>query len=243
MPEGPSIFLFKEELQRFVGQKVLQVGGNSKIDQQRLIGKKIRKIKTWGKHLLLSFGKFSLRIHFLMFGSYRVNESKDAAPRLHLKCSKDELNFYSTAIKMIEEPLDETYDWEADVLGPEWNAKSARKKLKAAPGTMVTDALLDQNIFSGVGNIIKNEVLFRIKVHPQSLVGALPPRKLTEMINEAVIYSYEFLAWKREYVLKKNWKVHTKKTCPRDGTKILKEYLGKTNRRTFFCPACQRLYV
>ena len=108
---------------------------------------------------------------------------------------------------------------------------------------MATDALLDQNIFSGVGNIIKNEVLYRIKVHPGSLIGALPPRKLTEMINEAVVYSYEFLAWKREYVLKKNWKVHTKKTCPRDGTKIQKEYLGKTNRRTFFCPSCQHLYV
>lgn len=242
MPEGPSILLFKEDLKRFAGQKVLEVAGNSKIDQQRLAGKKIKAIKTWGKHLLIVFDGFALRIHFLMFGSYRVNEKKDAAPRLHLACTKDELNFYSTAIKMIEEPLDEIYDWKADVLSETWDAKAARKKLKAMPGTMVTDALLDQTIFSGVGNIIKNEVLFRIKLHPATLVGDLPPRKLTELIKEAVNYSYDFLAWKREYVLKKNWKVHTKKTCPRDGTKILKEYLGKTKRRTFFCPVCQVKY-
>ena len=243
MPEGPSIVLFAEEMQRFTGQKVLEVGGNSKIEKERLVGKKIKEIKTWGKHLLLVFDKFTLRIHFLMFGSYRINEVKDAAPRLHLKCSKDELNFYSTAIKMIEEPLDEIYDWPADVLSKNWDAKAAKKKLLAKPGTMVTDALLDQTIFSGVGNIIKNEVLFRIKVHPASLVGTLPVKKLNELIKEAVIYSYDFLAWKREYVLKKNWKVHTKKTCPRDETKIVKEYLGTTNRRTFFCPTCQQLYV
>jgi len=242
MPEGPSIFLFAEEMQRFTGQKVLEVAGNSKIDKERLVGKKIKEVRTWGKHLLLVFEKFTLRIHFLMFGSYRINETKEAAPRLHLKCTKDELNFYSAAIKMIEEPLDEIYDWQADVLSKNWNPKAARKKLKAKPDTMATDALLDQTIFSGVGNIIKNEVLFRIKVHPASLVGDLPSKKLTEMIKEAVVYSYDFLAWKREYVLKKNWKVHTKKTCPRDETKIVKEYLGKTNRRTFFCPTCQVQY-
>ncbi|GAA4744348.1 DNA-formamidopyrimidine glycosylase family protein [Flavisolibacter ginsenosidimutans] len=242
MPEGPSLILFTEDLQRFAGQKILEVSGNSKIDQQRLVGKKIKEIKTWGKHMLWRFDDFTVKIHFLMFGTYYINSSKDAKPRLYLRFQKDELNLYSTAIKILEEPLDEIYDWTADVLNPSWDAKAARKKLKAIPDAMVTDALLNQEIFSGVGNIIKNEILFRIKVHPESLVGALPPRKLTEMIKQASVYSYEFLAWKREYVLKKNWQVHTKKTCPRDGAKICKAHLGKTDRRTFWCEACQVKY-
>jgi len=243
MPEGPSLIIFREELLRFVGQKIVEVSGSSKIDQQRLVGKKIKEIRTWGKHMLWVFDDFTIRIHFLMFGTYYINSSKEAVPRLYIRFQKDELNLYSTAIKMVEEPLDDIYNWEADVLSTQWDPKAARKKLKQIPDTMVTDALLDQTIFSGVGNIIKNEVLYRIKVHPESLVGALPPRKLTEMIKEASGYSYEFLAWKREFVLRKNWKVHTKKTCERDETKIAKEYLGKTNRRTFFCPTCQKLYV
>ncbi len=242
MPEGPSLIIFKEELQRFVGQKIIEVAGNSKIDQQRLVGKKIKEIKTWGKHMLWLFDGFTIRIHFLMFGTYYINSSKDRPVRLYIKFQKDELNLYSTAIKVIEEPLDEVYDWTADVLNKDWDAKAARKKLKAIPDTMVTDALLDQTIFSGVGNIIKNEVLYRIKVHPESLVGALPPKKLTEMIDEARNYTYEFLAWKREFVLRQHWKVHTKKVCERDDTKIAKEYMGKTNRRTFYCPACQKKY-
>ena len=243
MPEGPSLILFKEELDRFVGQKILEVSGSSKIDQQRLTGKKIKAIKTWGKHMLWVFDDFAIRIHFLMFGTYYINSSKEAKPRLYLKFQKDELNLYATAIKMVEEDLDEIYDWKADVLSPLWDEKAARKKLKAMPDAMVTDALLDQDVFAGVGNIIKNEVLYRIKVHPESRVVALPPRKLTEMIKEAVVYSYEFLQWKREFVLRQNWKVHKKKTCERDDTKIEKEYFGKTNRRTFFCPSCQKLYV
>jgi endonuclease-8 len=242
MPEGPSLVMFAEDLQRIVGQKIIEVSGNSKIDQQRLVGKKIKEIRTWGKHMLWLFDGFTIRLHFLMFGTYYLNSSKDSIPRLYLKFQKDELNLYATAVKMIEEPLDEIYDWEADVLSDKWDPKAAKKKLKAIPDTMVTDALLDQTIFSGVGNIIKNEVLYRIKVHPESKVGSLPARKLNEMVKEAVHYSYEFLQWKREGVLRKNWKVHTKKTCPRDETKIVKEYLGTTNRRTFFCPTCQVKY-
>ena len=107
---------------------------------------------------------------------------------------------------------------------------------------MVTDALLDQTIFAGVGNIIKNEVLYRIKVHPKNKVGNLPTKQLNDLIKEARNYSFDFLKWKKEYTLRKHWLAHTKKTCMRDGDKIIKEYLGKTQRRTFFCDTCQMLY-
>ena len=243
MPEGPSLLIAKEQMLIFKGKKVLAVLGNSKIDKERLVNKKLLDIKTWGKHLLLCFKDFSIRIHFLMFGTYRINARKETTPRLSFQFSKGELNFYTCAVKYIEEPLDEIYDWSADVLNDDWNARSARKKLKALPETLVTDALLDQNIFSGVGNIIKNEVLYRIRVHPKTKICALPPKKLTELIRQAREYSFDFLKWKKEFTLKKNWLAHTKKTCKRDGNKIVKEYLGKTKRRTFFCNHCQVLYV
>jgi len=204
--------------------------------------RKLTDIRTWGKHLLLCFDEFTVRIHFLMFGSYSINSFRDREPRLSLEFAKGSLNFYACAVRYLEEPPDEIYDWSADVLSDVWDEKAARKKLKATPKTLVTDALLDQTIFSGVGNIIKNEVLYRIKVHPKTKVGDLPPRKLTEMIKEARNYSFDFLKWKKEYTLKKHWLVHTKKTCQRDGNPIRKEYLGTTKRRTFFCESCQKRY-
>lgn len=244
MPEGPSLILFKEDLQRLQGQQIIAVSGSSKIDQQRLVHKQIRELKTWGKHLLWCFDGFTIRFHFLMFGTYYLNSEKDRIPRLTLYFENDYLNLYACAVKMIDEPLNNIYDWTADVLSEQWNPKAAAKKLKAIPQTMVTDALLDQAIFSGVGNIIKNEILHRIQVHPQSIMGALPPGKRSALIREAAAYSKDFLAWKRisNTYLRGQWQVHTKKTCPRDGTIISKEHLGQTDRRTFFCATCQKRY-
>ena len=242
MPEGPSILHLRNQLLPFKGKIVREAGGYGPMPIGWINGKKLLDIKTWGKHLLFCFDQFTIRVHFLMFGTYRVNEKKNTAPRLNMQFKNGEINLYSCAIKLIEEPLDEIYDWTADVLSDEWDPKAARKKLKAMPATLVVDALLDQNIFSGVGNIIKNEVLYRIKVHPKTKLGNLPARKLSELIKEARNYSFDFLEWKKEYTLRKHWLAHTKKTCLRDGDKIVKEYLGNTNRRTFFCNTCQVEY-
>lgn len=242
--EGPSLIILREEVKSFRNKKISEASGQSKIDYGRLEGQKIKAFKSWGKHFLIEFKNFSIRIHFLMFGSYRINETKEATLRLHLGFEDGtELNFYTTAVTVIEEPLDERYDWSADVMSDLWDAKKARRKLKAQPDTNVSDALLDQNIFSGVGNIIKNEVLYRIKVHPESTVGGLPPRKLTELINEARNYSFDFYNWKKIYQLKKHWLIFTKKKCKRCQLPAFKEYIGKTKRRTFFCSNCQTLYT
>ena len=242
MPEGPSLIIAREEMMPFIGKKVIGVTGNTKTDKERLANKKLLDIKTWGKHLLLCFSGFTVRIHFLMFGKYLVNTRREGDARLSMQFRSGEINLYTCSVKFIEEPLDEIYDWTADVLNDSWDPKAARKKLKALPHMLVTDALLDQTIFAGVGNIIKNEVLYRIKVHPKTKLEDLPPRKLTDLIREAHNYSFDFLEWKKEYTLRKHWLAHTKKTCSRDGDKIIKEYLGKTQRRTFFCNTCQVLY-
>lgn len=243
MPEGPSIVILKESIAGFAGKKVNAASGNAKIDMKKLGGKKLAKIRTWGKQLFLSIGKETVRIHLLMFGSYSVNEHTRPAKstRLHLHFAKGDIYFYTCSVTLVDDP-DLIYDWKADVMSDAWDPKHARKKLKAVPGIEVCDALLDQTIFSGVGNIIKNEVLFRIRLHPETLVGDIPPRKLTELINEARNYSFDFLKWKKAFVLKKNWLAHTKKTCPRCKIPFKKEYCGKTKRRTFFCENCQVKY-
>lgn len=243
MPEGPSIVILKEATAAFAGQKVLEVGGNTKVDFSRLQGKKITAIRSFGKNFFICFGKkLSVKIHFMLFGSYRINERKETSARLSLVCSRGEMNFYACSVQLLEGNLDDLYDWSADVMSDTWDAASARKKLKAMPDTLVVDALLDQDVFAGVGNIIKNEVLYRIKVHPKNTIADLPAKKLKEMIDQARIYSFDFLEWKKQYVLKQHWLAHTKRVCSRDGDKIHKEYLGKTNRRTFYCDTCQQLY-
>jgi endonuclease-8 len=243
MPEGPSIVILKEAVVSFKGKKILDAFGNTKkIDLKNLVGKTVVDFKSWGKHFLICFKDFTIRIHFLMFGSYAINERKDREPRLSLRFKNGELNFYTCSLKLITENLDDIYEWNADVMNEVWDPSKAKKKLKDNKDQLICDVLLNQAIFAGVGNIIKNEVLYRIKVHPASKVGNLPRKKINELVNEAVNYSFDFLKWKKEFILKKQWLVYNKKECAKCKSHIIREHMGKTNRRTFYCPHCQKIY-
>ena len=242
MPEGPSIVLLREEAARFEGRRIKSATGNAKIAMDRLTGQKVVAVRSWGKHFLLELPQVAIRVHFLMFGSYSIDARKDREPRLRLAFANGEISFYSCAIRLVEGALDETYDWTADVMSDDWDARAAGRKLRAMPQAFICDALLDQNVFSGVGNIIKNEVLFRVRVHPLSTVGALPPAKLRAVIQQARQYSFDFLEWKRAFVLRKHWLVHNKGTCPQCQGKLTRAWLGQTDRRSFFCQRCQKRY-
>ena len=244
MPEGPSIVIFTREAAGFAGKRVLDVAGNSKLDIARLRGRTLRAVRSWGKHILLQFDGFSLRIHLMLFGSWRIDAPKSATPRLGLRFARGrELDFYACSLKFIEGPLDEAYDWRVDVMSDAWSPALARAQLRRHPDMLAADALLDQSMFAGVGNIIKNEVLHRIEVDPRSTLGAMPAAKRAQMVRQAREYSFDFLRWKQAFVLRKHWQVHAKTHCPRDGTRLsFDAHLGEHGRRAFWCPTCQRLY-
>jgi len=241
MPEGPSIVILKEQASPFLGKTIERIGGNTSIEKERLLGHKVEALRSWGKHFLVEMDiDFSLRVHFMLFGSYRINEQKSwAVPRLSIGFASGELNLYACSVRFIDVPLDLLYDWKADVMSEHWDPKLALARLRARPEMLVCDALLDQDIFAGVGNIIKNEVLFRIGVHPLSTVGGLPAKKLRELVTEARQYSFDFYEWKKQFVLKKHWLAHTKRTCARCNVPLMKAHQGLTQRRSFWCESCQ----
>lgn len=105
-----------------------------------------------------------------------------------------------------------------------------------------TTMLLDQGIFPGVGNIIRNEVLFRIRVLRCRAWARCRRRSRRELVREARTYSFQFLAWKKAFVLRKHWLAHTRRTCPRCDIPFHKGHLGLTQRRSFWCENCQRRY-
>jgi len=243
--EGPSLVILKEQAQSFVGKEIIAAGGSSKIDKDRILHQTVQRLQTWGKHFLMVLDNCTIRIHYLMFGNYYINSRHpEKEPKLTLEFDNGIWNNYNCAIRIIEETdLDKIYDWSTDVMSDQWNAAAARKKLKAQPQMLVCDALLDQNIFTGVGNIIKNEVLYRIRIHPESAVGALPADKLAKLIKEARNYSFDFYNWKKEGALKKHWLAHTKKMCTRCHLPFVKKHTGVNPRRSFFCTHCQVLYA
>ena len=242
MPEGPSLIIIKEKILPFVGSKIIAAKGYADIDYSLLEQKKITDIQTWGKHLFICLKDINIEIHLRMFGSYLINERKSKInAKLSLQFAKEELNFYVVDVKLLKDIS--IYDKEADVMSEEWNPSKAIKKLKKIPDVKICDALLDQQIFSGVGNIIKNEVLWRVKLHPATLIKNITPAKINKLMQEVINYSFEFLQQKKQGIFSKNWKAYNQKICSRCKHTIEKLEAGKGKRATYVCKNCQKLKI
>ncbi len=228
-----------------MNQKIVEATTHEKdFDVSRLEGQTIKEILVFGKQILIRFKDFTVRYHLLMFGVVRINDSNPKGKlRLGLKFKESEFNLYAGSIYYIEEPLDEVFDWSSDVMNEKWDAKKALEKLKDHENELISDVLLDQEVFNGLGNKGVNEALYRTSVHPASLVSALPPAKKKEIIKEAVDFSFDYFDWEQQGVAKQKFSVYLKKTCPVHGTAIKHEEIGTNGRKCHYCDECQKLYV
>ena len=243
--EGPALTLLKEEAQSFIGQQITAAGGSSKIDMDLLSNQRLNKLQSCGKHFLMVLDNCTIRIHYLMFGNYYLNSHHpDKKPKLSLYFANDsEWNNYNCAVRILPETdMSKFYDFSTDIMDESWDAVKAEAKLKQHPQMQVCDALMNQDIFAGVGNVIKNEALFRIGVQPESELGALPAEKIAALLEEAHNYSYDFYRWRKEGVLRKKYCVHRRKYCPKCHALLVKKFTGELQRSSFYCSNEQHLY-
>jgi len=242
MPEGPAIVILKEEAEIFEGKIVQHAVGTAAIDLKRLEGRKITGLQTHGKQLLICFSGFYVRIHLMLLGTYRINERRSFKPALSLQFAKGELNFYTCSVRLGEGSPEETFDWSHDVMSKQWKPQAAEAVMKKLSKAKVCDILMNQEVFAGVGNIIKNETLFRIKVHPESVLEKLPAARQKELVKEARDYSHDFYNWKKTGQLTSHLLCYKKEICPRCDLPILVAVTGRSKRKSYFCTNCQVLY-
>ncbi len=127
-------------------------------------------------------------------------------------------------------------------MSPDWNPQNALKNLKENGEEEVADVLLDQEIFAGVGNIIKNEVLSILKINPHTLIKNIKISKLKKLIIETHKFSHQFLKWRKVFKLRANLKVHRRGKCPHCGGKMIREKTGKRVRWSYYCPIDQPIF-
>lgn len=244
MPEGPQMVFLKEQAQPFLGQRVLQATGDApNIPFHRLAGLPLTDIQTFGKELLFCFPGFAIRIHLMLFGKYVVDGHLNRVLRLGLEFETGEINFYACDCRMIDRPLHQVYDWSSDVMHPAFDEHKALQKLTHKPQQLICEALLNQQILAGVGNGIKNEALFRCRIHPESQVGQIPQATLLKLIQACSDLSFEYLNCLREGTEKDLWQVYRQQQCPRDRLPLLQQKIGKSGRTSYFCDKCQTLYL
>mgnify|MGYP001069261381 CR=1 FL=1 len=245
--EGPSVKVIAEKLAGFVGKTVIAAAGNARIEKEVLQGKEVKAIFSRGKNLVITFPEFALKLHFLMYGSYRINEKQvGVQPRLALRFDDDGiLNFYNCSIRILSsEQLEEVYDETFDILSENWKSERVLEQVSKMQGKLICDLLLDQKVFAGVGNIIKNEALFMAKLHPLSMLENIPEEKLKEVILSARAFSERFYdVRKSDDKLNTHLDIYRKKQCPVCTERIMIKRTGKRQRISFFCPSCQILYA
>jgi endonuclease-8 len=200
--EGPSLVILMEDLAPFLGKKVVQASGVYP-QAPLLVQQTLREAKSWGKHALLFFDDCILRIHFLLFGSYIINKEKEGrVPKLKLQFESGTVNFHACAIRSVSEQEIAAYDWSVDLMSPAWDARHVEELVMAQGSRPICDVLMDQDIFAGLGNIIKNEVLFLLKLHPDTPTSSLNAGMRRRLVQEVRDYSLQFYRWKKAGELK-----------------------------------------
>ena len=181
------------------------------------------------------------RTHFMMFGSYRINDPKlNRFPRLTLEFKNGVFYQYACAFRFVEPSEFKELDQRINVLSTKWDEKYVLGMLKEKKDTYICDLVLDQNLFAGSGNIVKNEILFNMRCHPLTKLSQLKPADWPKLVHEVRTYCENFYKWKKKYELRRHWQVYKKHKCPLCEEKITREKLGKLERSTFYCETHQK---
>ncbi len=242
MPEGPSISHLKNKLSPFINQKVIKAGGYGKMPTAWINGRKLMKILTWGKHLLFVFSNGTVRVHLGLFGEITINERKKVNRSFFLEFNKGEINGYVVRAQKLDKSLEEIYDWRTDILSDHFDPSFVKSLLKTMSDKMIDDVLMDQGVFTGVGNKIRNEALYRAGIHPLSLIGKIPAVKITRLIKEVEKYAKLFYKELETNGVNKTFSVYQREFAA-DGSEVTMKVLPRSKRKIFFSEHAQKLYT
>jgi len=124
-----------------------------------------------------------------------------------------------------------------DILDTDFDAETVARSLRAQPHRTLGDALLDQTLVAGIGNIFKSEACFAARLDPWQPIDKLTDEELTEVSAAA----HELMRGAVEHgradraVYKRGGR-----PCPTCGAPIASRGQGDANRTTYWCPSCQR---
>jgi endonuclease VIII len=240
MPEGPSILHLRNRLLTFKGKIVKKTGGYGPMSTKWINGKKLLDIRTWGKHLLLIFSNGTVRVHLGLFGEVLIDERKKVNRSFFLEFSKGEINGYVVRAEKLKASPAEVYDWRTDILSKDFDTVYVKYLLKEQSQKTIDDVLMDQKIFTGVGNIIRNEALYRAGIHPQSITGKIPATKITRLIKEVAKYAKQFYN-EMEKGKHLTFSVYQQEYAA-DGSEVTMKVLPRSKRKVFFSEHRQTLY-
>ena len=147
-----------------------------------LRGRLVTEAVPRGKHLLVRVdGGITVHTHLRMDGTWRISPATRYPPRDHrvrLVLANQQWQAVGYRLGIVEvlrterEP-EVVGHLGPDLLGPDWDAGEAVRRLLADPARPAGEALLDQRSLAGIGNVYKAEILFLRGVHPWRPIGTV----------------------------------------------------------------------
>jgi endonuclease VIII len=263
VPEGDTVWRAARRLDQALSGKVLtrtdvRVPAYATWD---LSGATVTENVSRGKHLLTridpadSDQAWTLHTHLKMEGGWRVLSPGQRWPRpahtARVVLETADLVAVGFQLGIVEfvardRERDLVGHLGPDLLGPDWDADEAVRRLAEQPDRRIKEVLLDQRALAGLGNMYANELCFISGVAPQTPVGRVPdlPRMvarahllLDQNRHRAVQSTTGDLARGRNFWVYRRGG----EPCRRCGTRIREFVLGDPGqeRVTFACPACQ----
>ncbi|MFB9234408.1 DNA-formamidopyrimidine glycosylase family protein [Plantactinospora siamensis] len=259
MPEGDTVWNTARVLHRaLIGGRL--TASDFRVPQLAttdLTGATVLSSGSRGKHLLLRVRtprdeRLTLHSHLRMDGAWRAyapGERWAARPAHLIRVVLRTAEAVAVGYHLHELALVPTQDEERlvghlgpDLLGPDWDAAEATRRLGAEPDREIAEALLDQRNLAGIGNLYKCELLFLRGVWPWTRVGDVPD------LAGMVALAQRLLAANRgRWTQSTTGSLRRGETsyvygrraqpCRRCGAAIAKREQGE--RVTYWCPRCQ----
>jgi endonuclease-8 len=260
VPEGDTVWRAARRLHSALAGQEL-TGSDFRVPRYAtldLSGQTVDEVRSRGKHLLMRIGALTVHSHLGMDGSWQIYQHGERwrkpafQARLILSTSTTTaVGFALAALDVVPRADEDTLVGHLgpDLLGPDWDADEALRRLRQEPDRPIGLALLDQRNLAGIGNVYRCEVCFIARVHPSTPVGQVPnlpamvlkSKQLLEVNKDRSSRSTTGSPARRESF----WVYgRARRPCGRCGTPIAHDLQGNTDadqRDVYFCPHCQPL--
>jgi endonuclease-8 len=271
VPEGDSIFRTARALHRYLAGRTVTrfesvLPALIRVDHDRPVaGRIVEQVVSRGKHILMTFsGDLVLHTHMRMNGSWHgyAPGAPWRRPARDMRVLIETAHFVAVGFNVPVAEFLTTREITRhaglrslgpDLLNPSFDIAEAVRRLRAQPRTPIAEALLDQRVASGIGNIFKSETLFLAGLHPFMPAGQLADADVVRLLAiardalQANVVARGRLTRSRGIRTRDSldpgaglW-VYGRggKPCRKCGAPIQSNKTGPDARVTYWCPRCQ----
>jgi endonuclease-8 len=243
VPEGDSLHRAAKRLQVLVGERVEVETPHPRAAvkglAERLDGRRLEQVEAVGKNLLLHFeGGLVLRSHLRMKGRWRVEPRGTAQvgkPWLVLRGVENEAVLWNGSVLELVGGRGAPR-LGPDILGEPPDYDTMLMRLRSDPQREVGDALLDQRLLAGIGNLWKAEALWEVRISPWRRVADVDESELRAVLEAAHTQMRTAVEARRPA---RNVYRRAGRLCRRCGGVIRSASQGGHARTAYWCPGCQ----